>query len=173
MAPVWNILQWSLVRNTIENYSEWNALFVSDWTETANYKQNDSSKETRNSPSSMSSLKQTTKPVSNAKSIWHVGFINKGNTCDASSILQILSVMPTLWNRVPSESSTLSTMSRGISFNMAVKNTVTKPVDPCYILLALKRKLSKIISSKMWWSYCNFILDELKRGITSSKRINF
>ena len=69
MAPVWNILQWSLVRNTIENYSQWNALFVSDWTETANYKQNDSSKETRNSPSSMASLKQTTKPVSNAKSI--------------------------------------------------------------------------------------------------------
>ena len=73
-------------------------------------KLNDSSKETFNLPSSMSSLKQTTKPVSNAKSIRLVGFINKGNTSYANSILQILSVMPTLWNRVPLESNTLSPM---------------------------------------------------------------
>ena len=89
----------------------WMARNNKEWTPPAtNCKLNDSSKETCNSPSSMSSLKQTTKPVSNAKSIQPVGFINKGNTCYANSILQILSVMPTLWNRVPSESNTLSPM---------------------------------------------------------------
>ena len=44
----------------------------------------------------MSSLKQTTKPVSNTKSVQPVGFINKGNSCYANSILQILIVLPTL-----------------------------------------------------------------------------
>ena len=67
----------------------------------ANCKLNDSSKETCNLPS-MLSLKQTTKPLSNAKSAQPVGFINKGNTCYANSI--------TLWNRVPSKSNTLLPM---------------------------------------------------------------
>ena len=53
--------------------------------------------------SSLSSLKQIIKPVSNTKSTHPVGFINKGNTCYANSILQVLSVVPNLWNRVPSE----------------------------------------------------------------------
>ena len=92
----------------------------------------------------MSSLRQTTKPVSNAKSIPPVGFISKGNTCYANSILQILSVMPTLWNRVPSESNTLSPMLRAISLNMAVKKNSTKPVDPSNFLWALKHKLSNL-----------------------------
>ena len=87
----------------------------------ANYKLNDSSQETYNSPSSISSLKQTTRPGSIAKSIRPVDFINKGNTCYASSILQILSVIPTPWNRFPSESNTLLSMSRAISLRMAVK----------------------------------------------------
>ena len=82
-----------------------------EWTPSgAACKLNDSSKETFNLPSSMSSLKQTTKPVSNAKSIRVLGFINKGNTGYANSILQILSVMPTLCNRFPLESNTLSPM---------------------------------------------------------------
>ena len=37
------------------------------------------------------------------KSIRPEDFINKGNTYYANSILQILSVMPNLWYRVPSE----------------------------------------------------------------------
>ena len=68
-----------------------------EWTPSfANCKLNDPSKETCNSPFSMSSLKQTTKPVSNTKSVQPVGFINKGNSCYANSILQILIVLPTL-----------------------------------------------------------------------------
>ena len=95
-----------LIRNTIKKLSKssmecsfciWLARNNKEWTQpAANCKLNDSSKETCNSPSSMSSLKQTTKPVSNTKSIRSVGFINKGNTCYANSIFQILSAMPTL-----------------------------------------------------------------------------
>ena len=82
--------------------------------------------------------------MSNTKSIRPVGFINKGNTCYANSILQILSVVPNLWSRVPSESNTLSPMLQAISLNMAVKKNSTKPVDPSNFLWALKRKLSII-----------------------------
>ena len=83
--------------------------------------------------------------VSNTKSVRPVGFINKGNTCYANSILQILSVVPNLWSRVPSESNTLSPMLQAISLNMAVKKSSTKPVDPSNFLWAFKRKLSIII----------------------------
>ena len=81
----------------------WLARNNKEWTPAANCKLNDSSKETYNSESSMSSLKQTTKPGSNAKSLQPVGFINKGNTCYANSILQIFTFMHTNWNRVPSK----------------------------------------------------------------------
>ena len=122
----------------------WLARNNKEWTPAANCKLNDSSKETYNSESSMSSLKQTTKPGSNAKSLRPVGFISKGNTCYASSILQILSVIPTLWNRVPSESNTLSPMLQAISLNMTIKKNSRKPVDPSNFLWALKRKLSNL-----------------------------
>ena len=86
----------------------WLAKNNQDWTPAApNCMLNDSLKETWNSPSSMSYLKQTTKPVSNAKSIRPVAFINKGNTCYGNSILQILRFMSTIWNRVPLNSNTL------------------------------------------------------------------
>ena len=52
--------------------------------------------------------------------------------------------MPTLWNRVPSESNHLSPMLQGISLNMAVKKNSTKPVDPSNFLWALKRNLSSM-----------------------------
>ena len=58
--------------------------------------------------------------------------------------LQILSVIPTLWNRVPLESNTLSPMLRAISLNMAVKKNSNKPVDPSNILWTLKRNLSNL-----------------------------
>ena len=140
-----------LIRNTIKKLSKssvecsfciWLARNSKDWT--ANCKLNDSSKETYNSESSMSSLKQTTKPGSNAKSLRPVAFINKGDTCYASSILQILSVIPTLWNRVPSESNTLSPMVRAISLNMTMKKNSSKPVDPSNFLWGLKRNLSNL-----------------------------
>ena len=92
-----------LIRSAIKKLSKssmecsfciWLARNNKEWTPAANCKLNDSSKETYNSESSMSSLKQTTKPRSNAKSLRPVGFINKGNTCYANSILQILSLYP-------------------------------------------------------------------------------
>ena len=47
-------------------------------------------------PSKASSLK-TNSPLP-------VGFINKGNTCYVNAILQTLTVLPSVWNRVSSES---------------------------------------------------------------------
>ena len=86
--------------------------------------------------------KQKIKPVSQANSIRPVGFINKGNTYYANPILQVLSVMSTLWNRFPSESNHLSPMLQAISFNMAVKKNSTKPINSSNFLWALKRSSS-------------------------------
>ena len=67
-----------LIRNTIEKLSKssmecsfctWLARNNKEWTPAADYKLNDSSKETYNSQSSMSSLKQTTHPGLNTKSL--------------------------------------------------------------------------------------------------------
>ena len=109
----------------------WLARNIKEWTVTAtSCKLNDSSKESCNSPCSMSSVKQTTKRVLNEKSIQPVSFISKANTYYAISILYIVSVMPTLWNRVDLESTTLLSMLRAISLNMAV--------NPSNFLWALK-----------------------------------
>ena len=102
----------TLIRNNIKNFSKssmecsfciWLARNNKEWTSTTNLKVKDSLKESCNSPSPMPYPKQKIKPVSKANSIRPVGVINKGNTCYADSVLQFLSVMPTLWNRVPSE----------------------------------------------------------------------
>ena len=82
--------------------------------------------------------------MSNTKSTRQVGFINKGNTCYGNSILQVLSVVPNLWNRVLSKSNTLLPMLQAIILNMAVKKNSSKPVDPSSFLWALKHKLSII-----------------------------
>ena len=141
----------TLIRNNIKNFSKssmecsfciWLARNNKEWTSTTNLKVKDSLKESCNSPSPMPYPKQKIKPVSKANSICPVGFINKGNTCYANSILQVLSVMPTLWNRVPSESNHLSPMLQAISLNMAVKKNSTKPINPSNFLWALKRSLS-------------------------------
>ena len=120
MVGVWTFLQWSFIvvyfilccfmklsfsnnlnRNTIKiltqsmdcSFCIW--IFLTrnnkNWTPYAtNFKVKDTSKEICKSPSLMSSLKQTTKPVWNAESIFHVCFINKTNTCYANSILESL-----------------------------------------------------------------------------------
>ena len=118
----------------------------------------------------MSSLKETTKPGSNANSLQPVGFINKSNTCYANSILLILSVIPTLWSRVPSESNTLSHMLQAISLNMTIKKNSSKPVDPSNFLWALKRKLSNLREVPFDFNtqqdvaeILQVVLDELKR----------
>ena len=95
----------TLIRNTIKTlikssmeclFCIWLTINSKDWTlSAANCNLNDTSKQTCNSPSSLSSLKQTIKPVSNAKLTCPVGFINKGNMCYANSILQVLTVVLT------------------------------------------------------------------------------
>ena len=97
------------------------ALFVSrwpnkEWTSTNNLKVKDSLKESCNSPSPRQYSKQKIKPVPKANSICPFGFINKGNTCYANSVLQVLTVTPTLWNRVPSESNHLPNVSHVKSY---------------------------------------------------------
>ena len=59
-----------------------------------------------------------------------VGFINKGNNCYANAILQTLSVLPLLWNRVPSRSLSLSPLLKSITLNIKKKSRSNKPVDP-------------------------------------------
>ena len=53
-----------------------------------------------------------------------VGFVNKGNTCYSSVILQVLSVLPSFWNRAPSESSSSSLLLKSITLNMKIKHQI-------------------------------------------------
>ena len=71
------------------------------------------------------------------------GFINKGNICYANAILQALSVLPSLWNGVPSESSSLSPLLKSVTLIKKIKRKSNKPVDPSYGLWALTRKISE------------------------------
>ena len=115
-----------------------------------------------------------------ANTIFPVGFINKGNTCYANSILQVLSVMYTLWNRVPSESNHLSPTLWAISLNMAVKKNSNKPIEPSKFLWALKCILSSTRVTSFGFNsqqdvaeILQVVLDELKRFIIISKQLNF
>ena len=72
-----------------------------------------------------------------------VGFINKENTCYANSILKTLSVFPSLWNGVPSDSPSISPHLKSITLNMKIKSRSNKPVDPSNFLWALTRKISE------------------------------
>ena len=102
-----------------------------NWTPSAaNFKVKDTAKEICKSPSPMSPLKQTTNPVWNAKSIRHVRFINKANTCYANSIFEILRVVPILWHRVPLQLKAFSRTLLAIILNIPVKKNSTKPVYP-------------------------------------------
>ena len=73
----------------------------------------------------------------NTNSSFPVGFINRRNTCYTNAILQVLSVLPSLWIRVPSESSSLSPLLKSITLNMKIKSRSNKPVDPSNFLWAL------------------------------------
>ena len=101
----------------------WLAKNNAHWTPAAaNCMLNDPLKETWNSPSSMSYLKQTTKPVSNAKSIRPVAFINKGNTCYGNSILLAdLKIYVNHLEQSPFEFKHFIAISQAISLNMAVR----------------------------------------------------
>ena len=98
-----------------------------------------------------------------------VGFINKGNTCYANAILQVLSVLPSLWIRVPSESSSLSPLLKSITLNMKIKSRSNKPVDPSNFLWALSRKISESRHAPFNFNFqqdaaevLQFVIDELK-----------
>ena len=98
-----------------------------------------------------------------------VGFINKGNTCYANAILQTLSVFPSLWNRVPSESPSLSPLLKSITLNMKIKSRSNKPVDPSNFLWALTRKISEsrhapfnFNSQQDAAEVLQFVIDDLK-----------
>ena len=69
-----------------------------------------------------------------------VGFINKGNTC---SILQTLSGLPLLWNRVTSEAPPLSPLLKSTILNMKIKTRPYEPVDPSNFLWVLTPKISE------------------------------
>ena len=58
-----------------------------------------------------------------------VGFINKGNNSYTNAILQTLSVLPSLWNRGPSESPSLSPLLKSITLKMKIKSRSKKPID--------------------------------------------
>ena len=95
------------------------------------------------------------------------GFINKGNTCFANAILQKLSVLPLLWNRVPSESP--SALLKSITLNMKIKSRSNKPVDPSNFLWALSRKISESRHAQFNFNsqqdaaeVLQFVIDELK-----------
>ena len=65
-----------------------------------------------------------TKPISSSsgnKSCKPVGFINKGNTYYANSILQALSTVPILWSRLPSASSVTSPISKVTTLDTSIQ----------------------------------------------------
>ena len=70
-----------------------------------------------------------------------VGFVNKGNTCYPNPILQALSVLPSLWIRVSSESSSLSPLLKSITLKIKIKSRSNKPVDPSNFLWAVSCKI--------------------------------
>ena len=72
-----------------------------------------------------------TKPTSSPgnKSRKPIGFVNKGNACYANSILQALSTAPILWNKLPSEASMTSPISKAATLNMSIQKRATKPID--------------------------------------------
>ena len=50
----------------------------------------------------------------------HVGFFNKGNMCYVNSILQALSVIPSLWSQLPSEKPCQSPLVKAVTLNMSL-----------------------------------------------------
>ena len=144
-----------------------------DWTlSAAKCHLHNPSKETSNSPSSLSSLKHTIKPVLNTNPICPVGFINKGEMCYANSILQVLSVVPNLCSRAPSESNTLLPMLQTIIHNMAVQKNSTKPVDPSNFFQALKCKRITFQHPARYGGNTASCFRLAKRYIISSKPFN-
>ena len=86
-------------------------------------KETDLSLKTPEDPLVYQNLSSTSSKASSLKlnSPLPVGFINKGNACHANAILQTLSVLPSLWNRVPSESQFLSPLLKSVTLKLKKK----------------------------------------------------
>ena len=61
-----------------------------------------------------------------------MGFITKGNTCYGNSILQALNTVPILWRSLPSESSSMSPISKATTLNMFIQKKALKPIDQTF-----------------------------------------
>ena len=84
-------------------------------------------------------------------------------------MLQALSILPSLWNRVPSKSSSLSPLLKSITQNMKIKSRSNKPVDPSNFLWALTRKISASRQAPFYFNspedatkVLQFVIDKLK-----------
>ena len=78
-------------------------------------------------------------------------------------------MLPSFWNRVPSESNHLSPLLKAIILNMAVKKRSAKPVDPSNFLWALKHAVSSQIGRPFDFNtqqdvpeILQIVLDEIK-----------
>ena len=60
------------------------------------------------------------KRVKNKSKFNHAGFVNKGNTCYANSILQALSTIPSFWCQESSESGCISPLASALSLNLSL-----------------------------------------------------
>ena len=76
-----------------------------------------------------------------------VGFINKGKTCYANTILQEFSVVPLLWRTSSVVSLELSPLLKWIARNMAIKEKSDVPIDLSNFRRVLKHKISSICSA--------------------------
>ena len=70
----------------------------------------------------------------------HVGLVNKGNTCYANSVLQALSVIPSLRTQLASESPDLSPVVRSLVGTLSKLTKSISAVDPSSFLRALQHK---------------------------------
>ena len=71
-----------------------------------------------------------------------VGFINKGNTCYANAILQVLSVLLSLWIRVPSDLA--NQLIHQISYGPSLARS--QSLVMCHLILTLSKMLLRYYS---------------------------
>ena len=81
-----------------------------------------------------------------------LGFINKGNTCYANSILQALSVLPTVSFQANSEGTVACPLVQSFCLNMTLLKRSQTAIDPSNFLRALENSMKE--------SYPNFTFNQ-------------